>query len=434
MKFIENGAADYKKIIVIAFVAALFIPMVVNGGIFGQVGFGMGEGQAKFYLNGVRYDGVDYLTDSSFTSGLGGDSIAWGDDKITVDVDGPIDAPVKTPIWDSGLGVVLAQWTSYELSEISGLKPDVGFEIVGTPALVDISGNPIDSGYTRLDVNAAGDDMYSYHYLVDLKMDVFADTMSVEETIAMGMASSIGWERTYRLRYDGTERIVGGLAEIGVINDIYALLSIDIPVADGWDFGWQINVDDIPNAEFTWSDGNEAFTEYNYQTKIESYAEGDPSYMNYDDVFHFNFNENIQRSHSGESEVHPVLSGNEVVGAIGLTQAVVPGVYSGRWTGSLLTGNLLFTPSWYKMTPTDITYTLLLKLTATDVTDGGGGNTTTTTTTTGNGDDPFDPWKGFSWEDLSEMDLQTQVMIGGGVFIFVVVALVALRSKRGGYY
>jgi hypothetical protein len=417
MKLIEVKKSFYIRIIVIALIAALFVPMVVSGGIFRQAGFGFGEYDAKFYINGIQYGGDAYLTESSLLSAQDNSEVfGWEENRISFDIDGEI-----------GNKISASRDYPANLADIEGLKPDMSFEISNSLQLVDLYGNPLTSGYTRKDKTSDGFDMYIYHYSCDLMVDAKAGktaTASLTETSPGGSSPNDIWA----FRIDGVSTATEGMTEIGVIDNIYALLSVDFPDITDWTFGWEVHIDGV-DADLKSTRTGEVFKETEYEDYIDSEYIETSSVIFYDPVFHININNPIRRSHSVEGRVTQFIADGEEVGAIGVDQMAIPGAYHGAYTGfytGLVTG-------WDLLEPTLI-YNIILKVSAVDGRDtNGDGNETTTTTTTTDGNGGFDPLKGFNWKEfVEEMSFEQKVMLGGATFVLVMIVLL-FRRRQGGY-
>lgn len=415
MKFVQVKKMIDIRIIVIALIAALFIPMVVSGGVFRQAGFGIGDHDAKFYINGIQYGGESYLTSSDLSSAYADSQVfKWEDNKISFDIDGEIgESPSNSKAYPA------------ELSDVEGIKPDISFGISDSLQLVDIYGAPLDSGYTRLLLTSDGLDMYVYHYACDLTVSAKSgrtDTASFTESLPGGQQP----EDPYAVRIDGTLVVTDGMTEIDIMDNIYALLSVDLPDITDWTFGWEVHIDGV-DADLESTRTSEVFKETEHEAYIDStYTEAlGPFYWDY--TSHININNPIRRSHSVEGRVTPFIADGEEVGAIGADQMAIPGAYHSYYSGfywGLVTG-------WDLLEPTLI-YNIVLKVEAIDgrVSNGDDNETTTTTTTDDNGG--FDPWEGFSWKEfVEEMSIEQMAMIGGVTFVFVMIVL--LFRRRGGY-
>lgn len=409
-------ALDY-RIIVIALIAALFIPMVVSGGVFRQAGFGLGEYDAKFYINGIQYGGDTYLTSSALSSVYADSQVfKWEENRISFDIDGEIgESPSNSKAYPA------------ELSDVEGIKPDISFEISDSLQLVDIYGAPLDGGYTRLAITSDGLDMYIYHYACDLTVSAKSgktDTASFTESEPGGQQP----DDPYAVRIDGTLVVTDGMTEIDVMDNIYALLSVDLPDIDDWTFGWEVHIDGI-DADLESTRIGEIFKETEYEAYLDStYTEAlGPYYWDY--TSYININNPIRRSHSVEGRVTPFIADGEEVGAIGADQMAIPGAYHSYYSYYAYTG---LVTGWDLLEPTLI-YNIILKVSAIDGrdTNGDGNETTTTTTTDDNGG--FDPWKGFSWKEfVEEMSFEQKVILGGATFALVMMVLL-FRKRSGGY-
>lgn len=400
-----NESFNKNKMLLIPATIIIFSILIMSGMIQTQSSFVINQEAARFYLNGISYNGMKYLDSSAFTSGLsGGQVFAWTDNKISVDVDG-----------------VQKLTTSSRTGIRTGMKPDINFEITKTPYLVDISGNAISSGYTSKTQNSEGKWIYEYDYKTELQISSITAERTFAELQQDGMVGGAGTIEV--LLPNGAIVKTSGIIEFDVVNNIFALISIDPPELIGWNFNWEGSISDS-NIKFIFSKTGNEFTEGSYgQYLIDNYPERLTNVV-YEYSFRFNVNSPQKPSHSINGRISLVNVNGELIGSIGMDSISIPGAYNGYYAGWLWT---YFAYEWVLMKPV-YTYTLTLKCFLTE----GDGTTTTPTTTTTTSTDP--QWPGF------QMNTEMKLIIGGVGAGFGLLVLVFTIKKRGismgggGYY
>ena len=391
---------------VIIIIAAIIGSLVASSGL--MAGFDVGEEGARLYLNGVSYNGVKYLSEDALVTGLpGSDKFKWQDDEISVDVDGAL--RVATP------GAAATKINPLETTAFDGWMPDVAFKFITNPQLIDLNGYPLSSGYTDLRISD-GRDMYVYHYSVKLQIELNADILTADEIIEQGRKSAAE-KLTFIRLIDGSVIGFQGLAEIGILKNIYALVSIDLPEVEGWTYGWTAGVDN-QDIDFIWSVSGESFEKGDYGDYVkDNYPETiSPAYSDY--CVHFNLNEPIKPSHSNNDRIERVNVDGNIVGSIGLDSYNVPGVYFSYYTWYFYTQ---LVGEWNFMRPV-FEYDLILKVTALD--DVVISNDTTTTTTTG---PVLPPFPGF--DDLVIPEIPQEILISGGIGLGLIVVVMWYRRR-----
>lgn len=418
MKFVQVKKMIDIRVIVIALIAALFIPMLVSGGIFRQAGFDVGDHDAKFYINGIQYGGESYLSSSDLSSVYADSQVfRWEDNKISFDIDGEI-----------GVSPSINKLAAAELDSVTGISPDISFGISNSLQLIDLNGDLLTSGYTRKTITSEGLDMYIYHYACDLTVSAKSgktETASFTGTTPYATAPT----DAYVVRIDGVPIGTEGMTEIDVVNNLYALLSVDLPDITDWTFGWEVHIDDI-DADLKSTRTNEVFKETEYESYIDTTYTESLAPIWWDYTTYININNPTRRSHSVEGRVTTFIADGEEVGSIGVDQIAIPGAYYSYYAYYGYTG---LTTLWDLLEPTLI-YNIILKISAIDGRDtNGDGNETTTTTTTTDDNGGFDPGEGFNWKEfVEEMTTEQMVMIGGGTFVLVMVVFM-FRRRGGGY-
>jgi len=395
-----------------------------------QSSFELGGNEARLYLKGVKY-GNDIFLSKDDVLATGGTVAVWNDDTISIDIDGQpraVSDPIGYPVY-------------YEMSNLDGLRPDITFEILNDPVLVDYDGNLLGDGYTDVQVNSKGETVYIYRYAFDLSISCSADVVATDDI--EGLYTQFHTLDAISIFYDGNALVVRDLSEIGVLDNIYAVLAVDLPTVDGWSFAWEGDVNIYP-IKFESSVSGEEFTALDvYQHIEDEYPEVlHPVFEDY--CFHYNINNNIQLSHSNNGRLMLNTVDNTNVSYIGADSISVPGAYKAWYAGAMYT-DLQY--KWDNYNPT-IKYKITLEITATELSssnvneDNGDNNTDTTSTdTTGGGywyttDDTnpttggggFDPLIGFDWSGVN--DILGKVVIGGVVFIAVVGIVFVIRRKR----
>lgn len=408
-----NGllSRDNKQIIgVIIIIVAIVGSMAVSSGLMS--GFDVGEEGARLYLNGISYNGVKYLSEGELAAGLpDSEKFKWQDDEISVDVDGALN------VLTTGISTKLAP---FETTAIGGWMPDVTFKFITNPQLVDLNGNPMaEGGYTDKLVSDERD-MYVYHYAVKLQIELNTGMMTYEQAVDGGLKTKSP-EVIYMRLVDGSIVGFNGFAEIGILKNIYALLSIDLPEVEGWTYGWEADIAD-QDIDFIWSKTGDSFEKGDYGEYIkDTYPECIAPF--YDDYcVHFNLNEPIKPSHSNNDRISLVNVDGNVVGSIGLDSYNVPGVYNSYYTWELVIFKTLHA-EWLFMRPV-FEYDLVLKVTALDdiVIEE---NATTTLPITG---PVLPPFPGFN--DLVVTEIPQEILIGGGIGIGLIVVVMWYRRRN----
>jgi hypothetical protein len=390
--------------------AIIIILAIVGSAMYGSglmAQFEVGEEGARLYLNGISYNGVKYLSEDELLNGLpGSEKFKWQDDEISVDVDG-------------GLRAVTTGSSSkpypFETSVVDGWMPDVGFKFITNPQLIDLNGNPMAEGDYTDKLISDGHDMYVYHYSVKLQVELNAGLLSMA-AIKDGGLNPLDHEVIYMRLIDGSVVGFNGLAETGILKNIYALVSIDLPEVEGWTYGWEADVQD-QDWDFVWSKTGDIFETGDYGDYVkDTYPEGlSPIFNDY--VVHFNLNEPQKPSHSNFDRISLVNVDGEIVGSIGLDSCNVPGVYNSWYTWVLLWKT--FHSEWLFMRPT-FEYDLVLKVTALD------------DVVAGNGVPPVDPdppfWKGF--KDLVTSEIPQEVLVGGGIGLGLIMIFAVWKRKK----
>jgi hypothetical protein len=399
---------DY-KIFVIALVFSLaVVGVAMNVGEF-QSEFVVGEDVASFKIAGISYEGNRYLSESDFKSDYPTAQVfSWKSDKKSFDVDGPI-TYTDLNMLDGSL----------YMNEFGGMMPDITFEITKTPFLVDLDGNEKSGGYTDLIVRSDGANQYMYHYKTQLKIRVDMGVLDLAGMREIGAANS----QYAKLFYDGANREIAGIGEYGIMRNINALLSVDLPEVEGYTCGWEMHID-ATHADMIFSHDGTVYTESNYLPVFNEWPEGLFDIIAGNGQFHVNMNDNVQRTNSVGEKLVPVdIGGTEVV-TVGLTQALVPAI-SRTLANFFITFQLDSTTEIMKFTPV-VYYDLLLKVAMVDEVIPEG-NTTTTTTNT-------NTWKPFTWEPISfDFDTTQLLLIGGGIFSATLIIGFMFKRKQESY-
>ena len=344
MKILDRSNKQMVGVIII--IAAI---LVGSSGL--MAGFDVGDEGARLYLNGISYDGTKYLSEDAFATGLpDSQKFKWQDDEISVDVDGSLN--VITPVW------LQSKIAPIETSAVGGWMPDTTFKFITNPQLIDLNGNDMSSGYTDKLISE-GHDMYVYHYSVKLQVELNAGMITSEELNEQGIVQTLDEGLTFMRLIDGSVVGYHDLAETGILKNMYALVSIDLPEVDGWTYGWEADVagQDI---DFIWSKTGDSYDEGTYGDYIkDTYPEGLEPFLN-DYTVHFNLNEPIKPSHSNNDRISLVNVDSDIVGSIGLDSCSVPGVYSSYYDWYWIWETLQ--TEWLFMRPV-FEYDLVLKVT-----------------------------------------------------------------------
>lgn len=421
MKLFEDKFMSY--VVIFALIGAVLVSTntVAIPGL--QSSFEFGGNNAKVYLKGVKFGNNVYLGKSDVEKN-GGIVSRWSDDEISIDIDGSprvISQPTLYP-------------PVYQTDNFAGLYPNIKFKILNNPTLVDYDGNVMSTGYTDKQVNSRGQTVYIYRYAFDLSMSCDADIIKSADIDGLVQYSGV-----YNIFYDGNKIAVRDISEFGVIDNVYVILTLDLPRVDGWSFAWEGDVNVYP-IKFVSSVSGEEFTALNvYQHIEDEYPEIlHPTFEDY--CFHYNINNNIQLSHSNNGRLMLNIIDGTNVTYIGADSISVPGAYQAWYAGIAYT-NLQY--KWDNYNPT-IKYKITLEITATDLSsndDNIDDNNTSSTSTTSNywyttgdtstttGGGGFNPLIGFDWNNYFD-NIISKVIIGGVVFIGIVSVAFIIRRKR----
>lgn len=403
MKMNNLMSRNNKQLIgVIIIIAAIVGSAAYGSGL--MAGFDVGGEGARLYLNGISYNGVKYLSEDALLTGLpGSEKFKWQDDEISVDVDGGL--KVLNPVWVQG------KMAPIETSDVGGWMPDTTFKFITNPQLVDLNGNPMAEGSYTDKLISDDRDMYVYHYKVKLQVALNPGMITSETLEDQGIVQTAGEGLTFMRLIDGSVVGFHDLAEVGILKNIYALISVDLPDVEGWTYGWEADVED-QSWEFIWSGGGSYETgDYGDYVK-DNYPEGIAPILN-DYVVHFNLNEPQKPSHSNFDRISLVNVDGEIVGSIGLDSANVPGVYNSYYTWVLIFST--FHSEWLFMRPV-FEYDLILKVVALAGDENGIPPP-----------DPDPPWPGF--DDLIALEIPQEILIGGGIGLGVIVVMMLWRRK-----
>lgn len=405
---------NYKVIAVALIMSLSFTFLAVNGGFNFQSQFLVNDDAAIFRLAGLSYEGNKYVSESSFkNANPGAEVFIWRDNKISFDIDGPI-------TFDTSIDGIV--FPPRQLENFGGLKPDMTFEITQNPVLVDMDGNPMPGGYTDKLTRADGATQYMYWYKSSISISNYMGIINMQTLRDLEVIPPGGnW---FDLWYDGLERPLAAMAEMGIIRNINSLIEVDLPEVEGYTLGWEMHID-ATNAEMTFSLDGTVYNEYNYQPVFDEHPEGSVSIWDGDGQFHFNKNDNIQRTNSVGEKLVPVEVGEEEVVSVGLTQALVPGIVR---TETVIWGIFVLdsVSNFYYFTP-KIVYDVIIKVAVVDdIIDPDPTNTTITPPTT---PPPF------TWGDLNiGMEPMQAVMLGGGIFFGVIIIGMLASKKRESMY